>query len=229
MQQSKTDLFLELARPDKDGKSRWVWTEEFVGKYSGLKLGNGFSWGRQSSPLCKKYIVEVRRDKTSGNGIDGIRLCGFNTTPTFNQFIRADIRDAITRKKCVMLGVNGTSENTVIEVDHKDGRKSDLRVSDARTQRIDDFQPLCKAANDIKRQICRRCKINDRRWDAKNIAGNPYSFYKGDEHYSEELGCIGCYQYDPVEYRIQCSLRLSRETADFILHKIYPEYEERHK
>ena len=58
-------------------------------------------------------------------------------------------------KKCVILGVNGFSENTKIEIDHKDGRKEDMRVSDKSTQRLEDFQPLCKAANDIKRQICK--------------------------------------------------------------------------
>ena len=70
-----------------------------------------------------------------------------------------------------MLGVNGTSENTKIEVDHKDGRKKDMRVSDQSTQRLEDFQPLCKAANDIKRQICKNCKQTDKCWDAKNIEG----------------------------------------------------------
>ena len=225
----KIELFLELAKPDKDGKSRWVWVDEFEGKYAELKLGNGFSWGRKSSALCRKYIVDVRRDKTVGNGIDAIRLNGFNQEKTFNQFIRPDIREAIMKRKCVMLGVNGTTENTIIEVDHKDGRKEDFRVSNAETQRLEDFQPLCKAANDIKRQICKRCKLNDIRWDARNIAGNPYSFYEGDEHYTESLGCVGCYQYDPVEYRIQCSLKISQEVTDLILHKFYPEYEKGRK
>lgn len=128
-----------------------------------------------------------------------------------------------------MLGVNGSSENTTIEVDHKDGRKNDMRVSDPSTQRLEDFQPLCKAANDIKRQICKNCKANDKRWDARNIDGNPYSFYKGDENYTDELGCVGCYQYDPVEYRIQSALKISQETTDFILEKFYPDHKKKSK
>ena len=123
-----------------------------------------------------------------------------------------------------MLGVNGTSENTKIEVDHKDGRKNDMRVSDQSTQRLEDFQPLCKAANDIKRQICKNCKQTDKRWDAKNIEGNPYSFYDGDENYTEEQGCVGCYQYDPVEYRIQSVKRVSEETVADVMQKLYPNY-----
>lgn len=120
-----------------------------------------------------------------------------------------------------MLGVRGTSENTKIEVDHKDGRKDDWRVSNPQTQDINDFQPLCKAANDVKRQICKECKQKDIRWDATNILGNPYPFYKGDEHYTNELGCIGCYQYDPVAYRKECVKKIANEASDYIMKKLY--------
>ena len=221
------DLFLELAQPNKEtGVSRWVYTSEFDGRYKDLALGNGLSWGRKSSRLQRIYKVEVER-AGKGNGITGIRLTGYNEDPHFSQNIRQDIKDEICKRKCVMLGVKGTSENTIIEVDHKDGRKDDMRVSDMATQRIEDFQPLCKAANDIKRQICKLCKMTDKRWDAKNISGNPYSFYEGNEYYTEELGCRGCYQYDPVEYRIQTARRLSEEaiqqSVDFVMRKLYPE------
>lgn len=227
MAKSKIDLFLELAKPDENGVSRWVFVDEFVGDYSPLVLGNGFSWGRKSSPLQKKYIVKVRRDKTPGNSVDGIKLDGFNDEEHFSQTIRKDIVETIRRQKCVMLGINCSSENTLIEVDHKDGRKSDMRVSDARTQKLEDFQPLCKAANDVKRQICKNCKMTDKRWDATNIKGNPYPFYEGDENYTEDLGCVGCYQYDPVEYRKSSVKRICKEasehTAEYIMHLLYPE------
>lgn len=224
MKQSLIELFLELAQPNNNGESRWVLASEFIGKYKPLELGNGWSWGRASSPLQRKYKVEVDRTKTPGNRIDAIRLTGFNKEQHFSQAIRKDICDAIRKRKCVMLGVNGTSENTKIEVDHKDGRKNDMRVSDQSTQRLEDFQPLCKAANDIKRQICKNCKLTDKRWDAKNIEGNPYSFYDGDENYTEEQGCVGCYQYDPVEYRIQSVKKVSEETVANVMQKLYPNY-----
>lgn len=125
--------------------------------------------------------------------------------------------------RCVMLGVRGFSENTRIEIDHKDGRKSDERVSDAATQKIEDFQPLCKAANDVKRQICKECKASGKRWDAKLIKGNPYSFYEGDLNYQDDLGCVGCYQYDPVEYRKSSVKKISQEASDFVMGRLYPE------
>ncbi|MBR1959821.1 MAG: hypothetical protein IKA34_04535 [Bacteroidales bacterium] len=171
--------------------------------------------------------MEFDKSKTSGNSIDGVRLNGFRTDETFNQSIRKDIKDYYKEQRCVMLGVKGFSENTKIEVDHKDGRKDDWRVSNPMTQSYDDFQPLCKAANDVKRQICKECKLTNQRWDATNIKGNPYPFYEGDKQYTDELGCVGCYQYDPVEYRKSCVRRISKEasehTADYIMKKLYPE------
>ncbi|HPT05757.1 MAG TPA: hypothetical protein PK500_03760 [Candidatus Egerieousia sp.] len=217
----KLDLFLELAQPDASGVSRWVRTTEFTGNYRALKLGNGGSWCRANSSLAKRFVIDFNKTITTGNSIDAIRLNGFNKKPTFNQSIRSDIRDFFSTQKCVMLGISGFSENTKIEIDHKDGRKNDWRISETSQQRIDDFQPLCKAANDVKRQICKKCKEQNRRWDAKNIKGNPYSFYQGNEEYSDDLGCVGCYQFDPVEYRKSSVRRISKEASDYIMKKLY--------
>lgn len=222
---TKTELFINLAKPDENGFSRWVSVDEFVGIYKELQLGNGGSWCRASSTLARKYNVEFDKSISKGNAIDRIRLSGFNAKTIFNQNIRKDIKDYYKNQKCVMLGINGNSENTKIEIDHKDGRKNDLRVSDIKTQNLKDFQPLCKAANDAKRQICKVCKETNKRWSAKNIKGNPYDFYKGDENYTDELGCVGCYQYDPVEYRLESVKKISQEaskaTSEFIFNKLY--------
>lgn len=230
MKMTKTELFLDLAKPDNNGISRWVNVSEFIGKYTDLQLGNGGSWCRASSSLAKRYIIELDKSQTSGNSIDSIRLNGFNQNIQFQQNIRQDIKNFYKTKNCVMLGINGQSENTKIEIDHKNGRKNDLRVSNTDTQLLEDFQPLCKAANDAKRQICKKCKETNKRWSAKNILGNPYDFYQGDENYSEELGCVGCYQYDPVEYRKSSVKRISEEaskhTTDFIFKTLYPEKNE---
>ena len=222
---TKIDLFIELAKPDENGISRWVYVTEFTGKYKALQLGNGGSWCRKSSTLAQKYILEFDKSLTSGNSIDAIRMYGFNNENNFKQTIRADIKAYYKDKKCVMLGINGKSENTKIEVDHKDGRKDNSRVSETSTQHLEDFQPLCKAANDVKREICKVCKETNKRWNAKNLKGNPYPFYAGNEDYTDELGCIGCYQYDPVEYRKSSVKRISIEatknTVDFMMNKLY--------
>ena len=224
---TKAELFIKLANPNEKGESRWVYATEFVGEYAVLKLGNGGSWYRGNTSLAKKYIVETNKSITPGNKTDAVRLVGFRNDDTFNQNIRKDIRDFYRTQKCVMLGVRGFSENTKIEIDHKDGRKEDWRISNPATQLIEDFQPLCKAANDVKRQICKECKSTNKRWNAQNIKGNPYPFYEGDDNYTEALGCVGCYQYDPVAYRKSCVARVSKEasehTAEYIMQKLYPQ------
>lgn len=114
----------------------------------------------------------------------------------------------ISQRCCAMCGARGNSENTQIEVNHKDGRKDDPRVSDSNTQTFDDFQVLCKACNDKKRQICKKCKESGYRFDATKILGNYYSFYEGETEYD---GCVGCYQYDSIQYRKTCNDRIYNE------------------
>ena len=210
---TKNELFLELAVPNEQGVSRWVLVSEFIGRYKELQLGNGGSW-------CRANI-------TTGNSIDRIRLFGFNNKKIFNQNIKKDIKDFYKTQNCVMLGINGNSENTKIEIDHKDGRKNNHKLSNLTEQKITDFQPLSKAANDVKREICKRCKTTNKRWSAKNIKGNPYDFYDGDENYTSKLGCKGCYQYDPVAYRKTSVKKISKiaanEAVDQVFKKLYPE------
>ena len=191
---TKTELFIQLAHPDENGVSRWVNVSEFVGEYACLTFGNGASWARKESILAKKYVVEFDKSITKGNGIDRIRLNGFNDG-NYSQHIRADIKKAIKARRCVVLGTSNP------EVDHKNGMKHENRVMCNEDQRLEDFQPLSKAANDAKRQFCKECKRTGIRYDAKKL-GYPMSYYQGPvEHNYEEDACIGCYWYDPIEFK----------------------------
>lgn len=68
-------------------------------------------------------------------------------------------------------------------------------------QRLSDFQPLSKAANDAKRQFCKECRRTGIRFDAKTL-GYPMSYYSGGRtHNFEEDACVGCYWYDPLEFK----------------------------
>ncbi len=194
-------LFLELARPNKKGISRWVNTSEFIGEYSSLELLNGLNWGRKSSSIAKKYILETDKTITSGNKIDRIRLNGFNASSDKNisQTIRADIKKEIAKNRCVILGTHRSCDYAT-EVDHKDGRKDDLKVMNVKTQVNSDFQPLSKPANDAKRQFCKECKSTGMRYDAKKL-GYTVSFTEGDIKYDKSLRCIGCFWYDPIAFR----------------------------
>ena len=55
---SKNKLFLDLAKPDEKGFSRWVDVSEFIGEYSRLVFGNGADWARSDGTLAKAYIIE---------------------------------------------------------------------------------------------------------------------------------------------------------------------------
>ena len=66
---TKTELFLELAKPNDNGVSRWVLVSEFVGKYKELQLGNGGSWCRASSSLAKNLSNTHHAVLLYSNGI----------------------------------------------------------------------------------------------------------------------------------------------------------------
>ena len=191
---TKSELFLELAEPDENGFSRWVNASEFVGKYSELALGNGASWCRKESTLAKNYKVEFDKSLTPGNSIDAIRLAGKNDGD-YSQHIKESIKKIIKSQKCVVLGTSNP------EVDHKNGMKNEDRVMKNEDQKLSDFQPLSKAANDAKRQYCKECKRTGIRFDAKTL-GYPMSYYQGGaKHNHEENACVGCYWYDPLEFK----------------------------
>lgn len=191
---SLTDLFLELAKPDENGVSRWVSITEFTGRYACLAFGNGASWARKEMPLAKKFAVEFDKSVTPGNRIDRIRLNGLNNGD-YTQHIRADIRKDIKARRCVVLGTSNP------EVDHKNGMKNEDRVMRNEAQRLEDFQPLSKAANDAKRQFCKECRRTGIRYDAR-LLGYPMSYYIGGaQHNGEEDACVGCYWYDPLEFK----------------------------
>lgn len=191
---TKTELFIKLAQPNENGVSRWVDIGEFVGEYACLTFGNGASWARKESMLARKYVIEFDKSITPGNGIDRIRLNGLNNGD-YSQHIRADIKRTIRAQRCVVLGTFNP------EVDHKNGMKNENRVMRNEGQRLEDFQPLSKAANDAKRQYCKECRRTGIRYDAKKL-GYPMSYYKGGAtHNNEENACEGCYWYDPIEFK----------------------------
>jgi hypothetical protein len=187
MKKSKKDLFLELAKPDEQGFSRDVKIEEFVGDYQKLKMGNGGDWCRDDGKLAEVYNIVRVLEKGK---ITSVRLEGFKKIPIDKQ-IRKDIVKFYKNKKCVVLDVSN------VEIDHKDGRRDDPRISDVNTQKQEDFQPLSKCVNNAKRQHCKVCRETGIRYDATRL-GYQIAQYKGGKKYNGS--CIGCYWYDPFEF-----------------------------
>ena len=146
---TRIELFLELAKPDQNWISRRVKKDEFKGEYSDLYFENWCSWGRFDGNLAKQYIIEYDKSLTPWNRVDAIRLNGCNKWEKWTQNIKADIKKHYKIKRCVILDTSGP------EVDHKNWWKNDLSVMNSSTQKLEDFQPLSKAANDAKRQHCK--------------------------------------------------------------------------
>ena len=142
------DLFLELAKPDADGFSRPVRVSEFTDRYARLQMGNGGGWCRDDGPLARRF--NIRRHK-SGGRIVAVELQGWKKQP-IEKPIPAHVKQQVISDPCVVLAVSN------VECDHKDGRRDDPRLSDGSRVTIDDFQPLSKAANNAKRQHCKRCR-----------------------------------------------------------------------
>lgn len=194
---SKCELFEELASPNSEGISRWVYCEEFTGRYDILYTGgNGLGWGRKGSTLDKKYYIEKKRKGDVKNGkIEAIKLNGFKEEDIFSQSIRKDIIDYHKDSPCAMSGLT-----IDIEIDHKNGRKDDEKVMKLENQEIGDFQPLNRNINLLKRQKCRRCKETGKRFDARELGFN-IGWTVGKEEYEEEIGCNGCFWFDPIDFR----------------------------
>ena len=190
---SKTKMFIELANPDDDGKSKIITREEWE-KIEELQFDNGGSWCRERSELDNIFVIKKHRYSEADNSkIMAIELCGWNRETQVTQRINKKIVDELKDKPCVFCAHKGN-----IEIDHKDGRKNDLSLNDVKNQRVDQFQQSCKKCNVDKRQRCKECKKTNKRWSATNL-GFTIGFYEGDENYKGS--CVGCYLYDPIEFR----------------------------
>ena len=152
-------------------------------------MGNGGDWCRKEGSLGRVFNIERHKER---GAIVYVRLHGYNKNPADNT-IPVHIRKQLQGLPCAVLG---TGANT--EIDHKDGRKDNPRLKDPARVSVDDFQVLTKAANDAKRQHCRKCRETDKRFDAK-ILGFRKAQIKGNGIYRGT--CVGCYWLRPKGLR----------------------------
>lgn len=181
---SLTELFESIAQPNKFGYSREVSMDELIEIDERFKNGNGGAWCRDDGTLGKKYLINRKKEKGK---IVAVKLNGFNKTP-IKRTINSTISKEIRSRRCAILDVGSN-----IECDHKNGKYNDSHMKDVKNQKLEDFQPLSKAANNAKRQHCKECKDTNKRYDAKRL-GYKESFIFGDEN---SKNCEGCYWYDP--------------------------------
>jgi len=150
---------------------------------------NGNQWARSNvREIGEKYIIK-RENK--GNKAYSIQLIGFNNSLRSQSNIRQDIRDTLSKQRCVVLDTSSQ-----IEIDHKNGRYNDENVANTKTQKLEDFQPLHKTVNDVKRMHCKNCLESKKRYNAQRL-GYKEGWIEGNEN---DTICNGCYWYDPKQF-----------------------------
>ena len=187
-------LIFEILYID-NGFSPNISMEELIKIHPSFRTRNGSTWCREDqSYLGKKY--QLRKTYSNKNSIATVRADGFNQNHKIRQDIKKEIVDSIKTKRCVILDIG-----TNIECDHKEGMKEDWTLNNTANQKLEDFQPLCKTANDAKRGHCKKCKDTGKRYDAKKL-GYSCSYLYGDENTKT---CQGCYWFDPIEFNKKIS------------------------
>lgn len=222
---SKLQLFKKLGNfVQETGKTRLVCVSEFVNEYSPLQLGNGGSWCRFDNIKNKCFTIkgngkirftkdftDVEKNKIKvqykelletnekGNTIKYIKFCGYSVF-NINRPISQKIRDYFKDKSCVSCG---TTSN--IEIDHKNGLYNDIKVLKTSTQTIDDFQPLCRHCNQVKRESIKKMKetgIRPSAFDIPMLKIFNIEYTSGDRTYdkNDPNWGIGTYWYDPIKF-----------------------------
>lgn len=175
--------------------SRAITVEELEKVHPNFRSTNGCQWARSdASYLGKRY--KIKREHKNGK-VYSVKLDGTNRNSVSKcRSIRQDIRKEMSKRKCALLdvGVN-------IEVDYKNGKYDELSNTDVKTQKLQDFQPLCKPANDAKRQHCTVCKRRGKRFDARTM-GYQVGWICGDE---DTKVCTGCFWYDIEKFNHEVS------------------------
>jgi len=129
-----------------------------------------YSW--QKTDIEKEKIINEHKlisfPKKSGNSVHFIKFYGIKEKEDIkDEGIRKDIWNIITSKKCV----NCFSINDV-QCDHKNDLKNDIRVLKKETQTLEDFQPLCRHCNMIKKSMKQKMLKNNKRISGKEFGYN---------------------------------------------------------
>lgn len=150
---------------------------------------------------CLKEANLLRRQNKDGKFINGVKYIQFygkkDIIPIIDMGIRSDIRKTICSKPCCVCYI---TEN--IECDHKNDLKNDPRVLNKKTQTLDDFQPLCKHCNMLKKSASQKRNNTNKRVGATKYGYN-IDFISGDEKLdkNDPYWYKGTYWGDVIEFK----------------------------
>ena len=189
------DRLLYYSPIDENGFSEFFYFSNIlIEKDRSLIPNNGVQWDR----TVRKYLnVEYIKEN---NKTIAYKFNGFNVSNEIkNRQINSDIRKYFDDKNCAHTGSPNKKHNKH-EIDHKNGRYNEDDVFNSKTQKIEDFQPLTQESNKQKREVCKKCKKTNKRYDAIYLGYNT-SVIEGTLEYNEVLGCVGCYWYDCNKFK----------------------------
>ena len=156
-------------------------------------------YSENENDTISKECLEVFRKSNSGSGIIGIFVHSLREN-IITRPIRTDILDKIRSQSCVSCGSNSS-----IICDHKNDLYNEDSVLVSKTQKLDDFQPLCNHCNLQKREVLKKEVEKSKLYSAKNLAKYklfPFEFPwekklfdKRDKNTKKDT-----YWYDPVEF-----------------------------
>ncbi len=221
-----------VVKISKKGVSEYISIDKTALKKRGCKpmelqqfqANNGVPYLRRDSPICKKYKVE-RKYHSSTGALIAFKLVGFNNNVHFSRHIPQQVRKDVLEKyghKCVWCGSKDR-----LEVDHKNGRY------DAKTDKVSDFQILCKSCNDKKRERCNKCRDSGCRFNVQQeISSILYktAFSQGTVKYTEKQGCKGCFLYDIEDFYKKHdskktepkAMRVSKKEINLVIKEVIP-------
>ena len=133
-----------------------------------------------------------------GGGVKYLQFYGKKPIiPVKDQGIREDIRRTICSQPCCVC-----FRTDSIECDHKNDLKNDLRVLVKSTQTLDDFQPLCKHCNMLKKSASQLRNKTNKRIGATKYFYN-IDFITGDENFdkNDPNWYKGTYWGDVIEFK----------------------------
>jgi hypothetical protein len=134
----------------------------------------------------------------SGPTVEYIQFFGLATE---YEDTKAPIRADIRRTICAMPCSNCGTQND-IQCDHKNDLYNDPRVTSLDTQTVDDFQPLCRHCNGVKREVKARMLDTKKRYGASQL-GFPVDFTHGDDtlDLTNPMWYVGTYWGDCLAFK----------------------------
>lgn len=184
---------------------------------------NGHSHLRHNSALCEHFMVrkiyangdveegqngrwikvssmESERRIPVPSGVKGRALIAWWTrafaprSDLFKAPIPQTVRQALAGLPCVFSGAMAD------HIDHKYGRQDQAGYPQKAS--VEHYQPASKVDNTRKREHCNKCRLTDKRYDARSIPGMPVGWIRGGERFEHNReGCEGCYLFDPLAFR----------------------------